>query len=61
VKHRACEYPTAEPSVTNPGGDCRKPGTWAAPLGTSGRFLALCEQHAQHRADAVPIEQIDEP
>lgn len=58
----ACQYPTVEPSVTNPGGDCQAtPVTHAAPLGDTGRWLPLCARHAAHRIDAVPADQVPEP
>lgn len=57
-----CQYPAVEPSTENPGGDCRAArATMAAPLGQTGRWLALCPFHARHRADAVPIGEVPEP
>jgi hypothetical protein len=57
-----CEYPRWEPSKDNPGGDCRRtPPTMAAPLGSTGRYLALCPDCAGCRPDAVPIGQVEEP
>jgi hypothetical protein len=57
-----CEYPRWEPSKANPGGDCStKPPTMAAPLGDTGRHIALCTGCAPYRPDAIPITSVEEP
>lgn len=61
VADRRCAYPKWEPSKGNPGGDCRAGATKAAPLGSTGLHLALCPPCSEHRVDAVPIEQVEEP
>lgn len=57
-----CEYPRWEPSKEHPSSDCGIiPPVMAAPLGESGRWIALCAVHAPHRLDAIPIGQVPEP
>lgn len=57
-----CQYPRWQPTMINPAGDCSvKPPTMAAPLGQTGLWLALCTGCAQHRPDAIPISQVEEP
>jgi hypothetical protein len=60
VNRGGCEYPMVEPSRDNPGGDCGRLPTHAAPLGGSGRWLSLCSQHCSHRVDSRPIEEVEE-
>lgn len=60
MNRAACEYPTYSPTKANPGGNCGKPPTHAAPLGQTGRYLSLCPQDRAHRVDAIPIEQVPE-
>lgn len=61
MNRAACEYPTVEPTRDNPGGDCQQPPTHAAPLGRTGRYLALCPQHRAHRVDSRPIGEVEDP
>lgn len=57
----SCQYPMWEPSRGNPAGDCgRTPAPLAAPLGDTGVWLALCEEHARHRLDAIPSSEVPE-
>jgi hypothetical protein len=55
-----CRAPKWEPSRANPGGDCGEPATRAAPLGTTGRWLPLCAEHAARHARTVPLSQVPE-
>jgi hypothetical protein len=55
-----CDYPRFAPSRNNPTGGCGRVATMAAPLGDTGRWLPLCGKCAQHRVDAVPLDQIPE-
>jgi hypothetical protein len=62
VNRDRCQYPRWQPSKENPAGDCFiTPATHAAPLGQTGRFIALCVGCSAHRPDAVPIDQVEEP
>jgi hypothetical protein len=56
---RRCQYPVWQPTPRR-SSDCHAPASMAAPLGATGRWLALCPDHAPHRVDAVPLSQVPE-
>ena len=56
-----CQAARWQPTMINPGGDCSvKPPTMAAPLGDTGRWLALCSGCAPRFRGAVPISEVPE-
>lgn len=51
-----CRAPVSEPARGNPGGDCRAPAVAAVPLGSTGRTLPVCAEHADRYQVLVDLE-----
>jgi hypothetical protein len=58
-----CEHPAYVPTRERPLGECGEPATHAVALGDTGRWLPLCQAHADActpRARLVPIDKVPE-